>query len=59
LARHSGRQKRPVEPHGAAGTIALPQGPGAPWRLLAAAMRVHVGEGLIVGLGQAASGPTG
>jgi hypothetical protein len=57
LVRYSGRQKRPVELYGVAGSIDLPRGPGDLWPLLAAATWVHVGKGTIVGLGQVAIEP--
>ncbi|MGI6419419.1 MAG: CRISPR system precrRNA processing endoribonuclease RAMP protein Cas6 [Thermoguttaceae bacterium] len=52
LARYSGRQQRELQLHGVSGSLALPEGPGPLWPLLAAAAWLHIGKGTVMGLGQ-------
>jgi hypothetical protein len=52
LVRWSARQKCDVDLHGVSGVLALPEGPGDLWPLLAAASWTHLGKGSALGLGQ-------
>jgi len=52
LVRYSGRQKAELEMRGVSGYLDLPEGPGPLWPLLAAAQWLHLGKGVVVGMGQ-------
>lgn len=52
LVRYSGNQKAELAMHGVCGGLALPNGPGSLWPLLAAAAWCHLGKGTVFGLGQ-------
>jgi len=52
LVRYSGRQRRELDLHGVCGSLALPEGPGPLWPLLAAASWLHLGKGTVMGMGQ-------
>ena len=52
FVRWSGSQNREIEMHGVAGSLDLPEGPGALWPLLAAGQWLHVGKGSVFGLGE-------
>ncbi len=52
LHRYSARQQAELDLQGVHGSIALPEGPGTLWPLLAAAQWLHLGKGTVMGLGQ-------
>jgi len=52
VVRWSAAQQKEVKLYGVTGAMALPNGPGSFWPLLAAAQWTHIGKGTVFGMGE-------